>query len=182
MSDINPDYPHVAAEFFAWLLYISELEELELEHPQLGPYSVHLQDRITFRSPSEERMRAVVIGDDAPNSPETRAALASGKTIQEIKVHIAYAGNTIALTLRGAHMDISGLRIVEEVREPADESSEAEEQATMYLRMSMVDDIYSTVAHLFSVFARTRLQEQWHNHTVQQLRAWIHDIEQEAVV
>ena len=56
-------------------------------------------------------MRATVTGENAPQSPEARAALASGKVINDIQIQLKQTERAYSLSLKGEGMDISGLKL-----------------------------------------------------------------------
>ena len=60
--------PHLCSDFFLWMCFISEQDkstfEFELENSSVTlPVAFWVDDRISFRSPSEEQTRTVVTGE-----------------------------------------------------------------------------------------------------------------------
>jgi len=177
-SDVrNAVYLHLSAEFFAWLLYRSEegQEKFDLGGT-LGEVEIMMQDRLSFQSPTADKMRAVITGEDAPNSAETKAALASGKTIQDLKLNLRLEGATYSLSLKGGRLDIGGLK--QETHEADQELVEEDDskEALLLLRMQEYNDIWAIIKGLFLIFVEERTSEVWED-TVSKIRKWVHQID-----
>jgi hypothetical protein len=170
-------YPHIAPEFYAWLLYQSEVRDETFDVDGIGPVEVLLADRLTFASGSGDNSRAVITGEDAPASAETKAALISGKVLTEIKLLLRLPGNTYMLTLKGDLCDISSLKQVSEDADAPTQVIETDDskEAFLLLRMQEYEDIVLILQTLFRSFANQRAQDSWHTTTLQELRRWVHD-------
>ena len=172
-------YPHIAPEFYAWLLYQSEVRDETFEVEGIGPVQVLLEDRLTFASGAGDNSRAVITGEDAPASAETKAALISGKVLTEVKLLLRLPGNTYMLTLKGDLCDISSLK---QVSEDADSPTivieeDDSKEAFLLLRMQEYEDIVRILQTLFRIFAKQRSNDDWHTTTLQEMRRWVHEQE-----
>ena len=178
--DLREDiYPHINAEFFVWLLYRSEIgEDTEIiRSDDLGDIELIIQDRLSFRDPQQEKDRAVISGEDAPNSAETKAALVSGKTLQDVKLMLRMTQATYLLTLRGDHLDISGLKqLASEMDQIQVEDGDSRE-AMLLLRMQEYEDIWGVVGQLFREFVVERTKDSWYTETLQEMRKWVHELD-----
>ncbi len=170
-------YPHIAPEFYAWLLFQSEVKDEHFEVEGIGPVEVRLEDRLTFTGEGEEKSRTVVTGQDAPASAETKAALISGKVITDAKLILRLPGNSYMLSLKGDLCDISSLK---QVSEDADEPTMVIEEddtkeAFLLLRMQEYEDIVKIIQTLFRAFVAERAKDEWYTTTLQEMRRWVHD-------
>jgi hypothetical protein len=172
----NELYNHISTEFFAWLLYQSEVGEGEFSYGKIGNVEVVMQDRLSFESPTENKMRAVITGDDAACSAETKAALSSGKTIQDVKLHLRLEAATYGLSLKGGRLDISGFK--QEHHEADEIAIEKEDlsDALLILRMDEYNVIWDLIHQLFLSFTDERLSTGWQN-TLEKMRIWVHQAE-----
>ena len=177
-TDIRDEvYPHIAPEFYAWLLYQSEVEEKHFDVEGIGPVEVLLQDRLSFMGDGEDKARTVITGDEAPGSAETKAALISGKVISEVKVVLRLPGNSYMLTLKGDLCDISSLK---QVNQDADDPTIVIEEgdtkeAFLLLRMQEYEDIVLILQTLFKAFVADRASDDWYHTTLQEMRKWVHE-------
>ena len=170
-------YPHIAPEFYAWMLYQSEVEDKHFDVEGIGPVEICLQDRLSFTGDGEDKARTVITGAEAPSSAETKAALISGKVISEVKLLLRLPGNSYMLTLKGDLCDISSLK---QVNEDADEPTIVIEdgdtkEAFLLLRMQEYEDIVRILQNLFRSFVAERASDDWYHTTLQEMRKWVHE-------
>ena len=180
MIDIREEaYPHINAEFFVWLLYRSEIgEDTEIIHTErLGDIELVMQDRLSFRDPQQEKDRAVISGEDAPNSAETKAALISGKTLQDVKLMLKMSQATYLLTLKGDNFDISGLKQATSEMDQVQMEDGDSREAMLLLRMQEYEDIWGVIGQMFQEFVIERTKESWYTETLQEMRKWVHDLD-----
>lgn len=170
-------YPHIAPEFYAWLLYQSEVEDKHFDVKGIGPVEVLLQDRLSFTGDGEEKSRTVITGVDAPASAETKAALITGKVISEVKLLLRLPGNNYMLTLKGDLLDISSLKqVTEDADDPTIVIEEGDtKEAFLLLRMQEYEDIVLILQTLFQAFVADRASDDWHYTTLQEMRRWVHE-------
>lgn len=172
-------YPHINAEFFVWLLYRSEIgEDTEIVRTEsLGDIELIMQDRLSFRDPQQEKDRAVISGEDAPNSAETKAALISGKTLQDVKLMLRMTQATYLLTLKGDNFDISGLKQATSDMDQVQMEDGDSREAMLLLRMQEYEDIWGVVGQLFQEFVIERTKDSWYTETLQEMRKWVHELD-----
>ncbi len=164
-KDNAPTHPHLTAEFFVWLWYAADRDGGNFNLDGLGVVDMWVEDRLSFRVPDEDKARAVLTGDDTASSAEARAALASGKIVRDLQLHLRHEEREYSVTLRGVHLDLAGLKF------PA-HSAEGED-GLLYERMFLYENAYAIVTGLYRMFARERTDLSWHSHTLPQIRAWV---------
>ena len=164
-KDNAPTHPHLTAEFFVWLWYAADRDSGTFNLDDLGVVDMWIEDRLSFRVPDEDKARAVLTGDDTASSAEARAALASGKVVRDLQLHLRHEEREYSVTLRGVHLDLAGLKF------PA-HSAEGED-GLLYERMFLYENAYAIVRGLYRQFARERTDLSWHSETLPQIRAWV---------
>ncbi len=160
-----PVLPHLTIEFFVWLWYASEREGGTFHLGEsVGVADAWIDERLSFRSVDEDKARAVLTGEDTASSAEARAALASGKVVRDLQMHIRREEREYTVTLRGPNLDFAGLKL------PPHEPSGEEE--LLYERMYLYEDLWAVVGALYQRFALERTSESWHNTILPAMRAW----------
>lgn len=169
MSDENedglPSPPHLAAEFYVWLWWESERSgaRFDLGEP-MGQVEVWIDERLTFRHPGETKVSAVLTGDDASTTLESRAALAGGKVIDEIRLRIRRDEREYAVSLKGPTVAIQRAKLPPSGTE-ADESP-------LYDRMFHYEELEKIVGALFRQFAVQRRSNEWETDMLPQMKTW----------
>jgi hypothetical protein len=158
--------PHLASDFFAWLWYTTESSggHLEIDGREV---QIWVDDRIAFRSPSEEATRSVLTGADAPRGAEARAALGGGKVIREFRLRIAWEGREYGVTLVAPSLDMRGLvlpPVAEDVGDGAD---------VLYARMASIEQLWAALGALYERFARVRTSNAWAGEVIPGVQGWL---------
>lgn len=169
MSDENedglPTPPHLSSEFYVWLWWESERNNARFELGELmGQVEVWVDARLAFRRPGDSKVSAVLTGDDASTTLESRAALAGGKVVDEIRLRIRRDDREYSASLKGAAVAIQRAKLPPSGTD-ADESP-------LYDRMFHYEELEKVVAALFTVFAETRQSDDWESSTLPQMKAW----------
>ncbi len=155
MSDNAAAMPHLTAEFFVWLWFASEREGGSINlGDEIGVVDFWIDERMSFRSPDEDKPRAVLTGEDTSTSAEARAALASGKVVRDLQLHLRREEREYTVTLRGPHLDVCGLKFPQHAPDGEDE--------LLYERMYLYEDVWAVIRGLYRVFARERVSREWH--------------------
>ena len=144
-----PILPHLAPEFYTWLWFSSETAGGIFALPDADgvPVEVWVDERLSFRN------------------PEARAALASGKVINDIQLQIKTDERAYSLSLKGEGMDISGLKLPPHSGDGY--------QALFYERMYFVQDVYRMLELFYVAFARLRTHSAWEETIVPAMREWL---------
>ncbi len=159
----RPALPHLSAEFFVWLWYASERDGGSMPHGD-GIVDVWVEDRLSFRTPDEDKVRAVMTGENAAASREARAALASGKVVRDLQVHLRNEEREYTLVLRGVHLDLAGLKLPPHAKDG--------EEELLYERMFLYEDVYAVLKSLYRRFAEERVSAAWSAATLPAIRRW----------
>jgi hypothetical protein len=168
MSDESgpPVLPHLSSEFFVWLWFAAERDGGQMNLGEdLGIVDAWVDERISFRTPNEDKVRAVVTGENTATALEARAALAGGKVVRDVQLHLRRAEREYQITLRGAHLDLAGARLPSHSPEGVDE--------LLYERMFLYEELWHVVRGLYRRFAMERTAETWRSETLPAMRAWI---------
>ena len=158
--------PHLASDFFAWLWYATETGggHLDLNGREI---LIWVDDRIAFRSPSEEGARALLTGADAPRGREARAALGAGKVIREFRLRIAWEDREYGVTLTAPSLDMRGL-LLPPLPEDAGDSADV-----LYARMEAVELLWGVIGELYQHFAEVRTSDAWADEIVPGVAGWV---------
>lgn len=166
MSDSDSSaLPHLSAEFFVWLWFTTEKEGGTLHlGDDPGTIDVWVDERLSFRAPDEDKVRAVMTGENTAVAPEARAALLSGKVVRDLQLHLRREEREYTVTLRGVHLDLSGAKL------PAHAADGAE--ALVLERMFLYEELWFLVGALYRRFAEERTATNWRGETLPAIRAW----------
>jgi len=162
----TPTLPHVTSQFYSWLWWHIEAHggELDLDEP-VGAVEVWIDERLAFRVPGEAKVTAVLTGDNPAATLESRAALAGGKVLDEMRIGLRRDSREFLVTLKGATMDLTGVKL------PAVLDS-AEDEA-VYDRMFLYEELCLLVGGLFERYSSLRTSPSWDEREGASLRAWL---------
>lgn len=156
---------HVACDFLSWVWYETERTGGRLDlGPPLGVVDIWVDERLAFRDNSDDRPRAVLTGENPSQTLEARAALAGGKFLRELQLGIRREEREYSVTLKGALLDFSGLKLP---------PGEAEEDSVIYDRMFFYEEIHSILSNLLRRFAEIRTSSEWEEGERDAMAAWI---------
>lgn len=162
----SPVLPHLATEFTTWLWWASERQEGHFELPgKAGGVTVWVDQRLTFRNPDENKVTAVMTGENASTTMEARAALAGGKVLQEVRLGFRREEREFLLTLKGPELHLAALKLPQVVGGGGEEAVRD--------RMFLYEEAHLVVGALFRVFAALRTSPEWEAEVLPELRAWV---------
>lgn len=165
-DDGLPIVPHLAGEFYAWLWWASEQRGAVFALPDpVGQVDVWVEDRLAFRRPDDTRVAAVMTGENPAATLEARAALAGGKVLQEIRLGLRRDDREYFVTLKGAAMHLTALKLPQVVTEGGEE--------VVYERIHLVDELVLVLGGLFGEFAAVRASRAWQGEVLPALQDWI---------
>jgi hypothetical protein len=160
----NPALPHLSVEFFVWLWFASERDGGSMSLAEnIGVIDVWVENRLSFRGLAEEKARAVVTGENASSSLEARAALAAGKVVKDIQLHLRREEREYSVTLRGVNLDIAA--------KLPPHSGEGED-GLLYERMYLYEDLWFILEGLYKRFALERTHPSWTD-TLGAIHGWV---------
>ena len=158
--------PHVAAEFYLWLWYRSEHGEGELAmDDEGGDVTYWVDDRIAFRPAGEEKVTAVLTGENPSTTPEARAALAGGKVLRDLKLALKRGEREYQVTLKGSRVEVGAAKLPGQLKG-------GDVAEIVYERAFLYEELHYVMAKLFTKFAEERCSEAWHASVLPGLRAW----------
>jgi hypothetical protein len=123
-----------------------------------------VDDRLSFRSAGEDKVNAVLTGDNPSTTPEARAALAGGKVLRDVRLALRRDDREYAVTLRGSGIQIAGAKLPALVKtgDPAE---------IIYERMFLYEELNWMVGAMFRRFAEERTSPGWSGFA-DRMRAW----------
>lgn len=164
-ADERPALPHLTSEFLLWLWYASERDQGRLElGGDEGWVDYWVDQRLAFRTPDEDKAKAVLTGDNPSATLEARAALAGGKIVQDLRLGLRRQGREYSLNLKGVHLDVAGAKLPTECKGGEDE--------VLYERMFLYEDLWFVVRCLYRRFATERASAAWASEHLPAMRAW----------
>lgn len=166
MSEGLPIPSHLAGEFYAWLWFQSEKNggAFSLPHP-VGHVDVWVDERIAFRNPDEQKVAAVMTGENPSATLEARAALAGGKVLQDLRVGVRRDDREYTVTFKGPALHFQGLKLPQVVSDGGEE--------VILDRMHLYEEICLILAGLFRQWADLRSSGAWASEVLPELKAWV---------
>jgi hypothetical protein len=161
-----PVIPHLAGEFYAWVWWASEKNGSSFDLPQpIGLVDVWVTERLAFRNAEDSKVSAVMTGDNPAGSLESRAALAGGKVLQEIRLGVRREDREYFFTLKGPAMHVTALKLPSVVKDGGAE--------VVYERIHLYDELCFVIGGLVRMFAATRTAPEWDDEVLPGLHDWI---------
>ena len=166
MADELPIPAHLASEFYVWLWWSSEQRDGVFDlGGKVGRVEVWIDERLTFKSPDDTRVSAVLTGENPSTTLEARAALAGGKVLQDLRVGMRRDDREYRVTLRGPEMHLSGAKFPAVAAEGEDE--------VVYERMFLYGELNFILGALLVDFATVRTSEEWGRTVLPSMRTWV---------
>ena len=157
---------HLSAEFYAWLWWTSERQQGEFDlGGEFGAIDIWVDERLAFRHPAEGKVCAVMTGDNPSTTLEARAALAGGKVLQELRLGLRRDAREFYVTLRGAAMDFTQVKLPPLVK--------GSDDTVTYERMFLYEELSFVVAQLYQRFATERVSQQWGAEVLPAVERWV---------
>lgn len=103
-------YGSLGPDFLTWLFICSQADD---PHPAITSLvqGVEFRGPIVLSGEGGEALKVSLSGDEAPNAPEVRSALAEGKRIVRSKLLLTIGADQFQCTLNGETFDLSGLKL-----------------------------------------------------------------------
>ncbi len=159
--------PHVASEFFLWLWYQSETGQGRVELGEgNGAVEYWVDDRIAFRAVGEDKVSAIMTGDNPSLTPEAHAALAGGKVIRDVRLALRREDREYTVTLKAPRIEIAAAKLPALVKS-------GDEGEVLYERMFLYEELHFVLGGLFRAFAEARCGDDWRDRTLPDLRRWV---------
>lgn len=159
-----PIPPHLASEFYLWLWWSTEERATVFDlGGRVGRVDLWVDDRLAFRHPHEAKVTAVMTGENPADTLEARAALAGGKVVSELRLHLRREDHEFTFTLKGPAMDIVQARLPQVVQ-GGDEA--------IYDRMFLYGELSLVLQALLREFAAVRSSPDWEARVLPAIRRW----------
>jgi len=159
--------PHVAGEFFLWLWYQSETGQGRVDFGEEGgTVEYWVDDRISFRAVGEDKVSAIMTGDNPSLTPEAHAALAGGKVIRDVRLALRREDREYTVTLKAPRIEIAAAKLPALVKS-------GDDGEVLYERMFLYEELHFILGGLFRAFAAARCADEWRERTLPDLRRWV---------
>lgn len=156
---------HVAGEFYLWLWYRSDQGPGLLEPPDGAAIQYWVDDRIAFRAVGEEKVSAVMTGDNPGTTPEARAALLGGKVLRDVRLALRREEREYFVTLKGAAIEVAAAKLPGLLKA-------GDDTEILYERMYLYEELNYMIGALFRAFAAERTAPTWRTQMLPEIRAW----------
>lgn len=155
---------HIASDFYLWLWFFSEEGRGQLEVPDQAPFGWWVEDRLSFRPQGEDKVNAVLTGDNPGSTPEARAALSGGKVLRDLRLALRRDDREYAVTLRGSNIAVAGAKLPAQIKtgDPAEITLE---------RMFLYEELHWMIGAMFRRYAEQRTGSEWPG-IVGRMREW----------
>ena len=158
-----PIPPHLASEFYLWLWWSTEERATIFDlGGKVGRIDLWVDDRLAFRNPSEAKVTAVMTGENPADTLEARAALAGGKVVNELRLHLRRGDHEYTFTLKGPAIDVVQAKLPQVVRG----------EEAIYDRMFLYEELCFVLQALLRQFAAVRASEAWEARLLPAIRHW----------
>lgn len=141
-------YGSLGPDFLTWLFVSTQTEG---DNPSISQYVQEIEFRgpIVLMGEGGEALKVSLSGDEAPNAPEVRSALAEGKRIVRSKLLLTVGADQFQCTLNAESFDLSGLKL------PIPKTPDWE----LFLsdRIQAMQHLYGILDALFEAFLAIRL-------------------------
>lgn len=151
-----PVIPWMTSEFYAWLWWQTVERDGEFELPDVGAFTLHVENRIAFASQAGSELTAVFMRDPPPK--EAQSALLSGRPIQELSLHLIRDDQSFFFTLKGPEMNFTGVKLPKDVIE---KGSKWDKEGSYLIRLSHLSDLEVLRGALFTSFIKARINADW---------------------
>ena len=165
MTDAAPVLPHLTSEFLTWLWYATERDMGSFALPEGGRFDAWVDDRLSFRTPEDDRPRAVLTGENPSGSLEARAALAGGKLVRDLRLGMRREDREYSLVLKGGTLDFQGAKLPGMFKGTEDEA--------LFDRLFLLEELRWLVKVLFQHFATEGGSPEWETTVLPQMQGWV---------
>lgn len=156
--------PHIASDFFLWLWYSSEVGRGQIDVADESPFTWWVDDRLSFRSAGEDKVNAVLTGENPSTTPEARAALAGGKVLRDVRLALRRDDREYAVTLRGSNIAIAGAKIPAQLKT-------GDTTEIVLERMFLYEELHWMIGMMFRKFGELRASAEW-SPLADRMRTW----------
>lgn len=164
-------------EFLTWLWFLADTTDKELEYQDKATgkkkrFDLWIDDRLVLESGRGLSHENVLKGGDPSNSQEAGTALATGKTVRELKlgVHIKGVGDFTAVLNEG---DLNPRSLKLPTVETGEAEGSAEPTLPIATRLKQTEAFLTILDRLFALFMEQRVGDEWESEHLPRIRAWV---------
>ena len=172
MLDVNYSYKRygfLGNEFLTWLWFLTENEPKAVSEILSEPVILTLGNRIALEKKYMDDIEKVTVKGDTARMDEGLLALRKGAVVSEAHWVMELADQKWTFTMKGASLDITGLKCppTAPVRAVADIEGAVIEKA------ALVERPVKAVTALFSRFLTLRISSDWEKTEIPRMKKWI---------
>lgn len=162
-------YKFLGYEFLTWLWFVIEKDPESLRGIQPEITSLDVGNRLVLENRKTGAVETITIKGDDAGLEEARLSLKKGGMVSEMNLVYRSADQKWQFTVKGESFNISTLKIPETGPMETDEDWEG----GVLERIFLYEKAIMLVRHLYKGFIRLRIQSEWSNRVVPQMKNWI---------
>jgi hypothetical protein len=143
----------LGSEFLLWLWLRAELVDHPIDLGELGSFEVWLDNHLTLQSDIDPNERVTVRGAAPSGSPEAREAVRAQKFPVRARIALRNEDRDFACVLVAQRLAVASGAIPAVLSKDSDDA--------FVERMSLVDQLSSSLDKLYAVFLSERLSDTW---------------------
>lgn len=176
LGQISRTKSFLGREFLTWLWYFIDSNSentLEIKNTLKNPplhVTLWVDDKIVLDSNSGSGHQHVMRGGDPSQSPEASVALATGKTVRELKLGVNIHGvGDFSTNLNASDLNPRSIQL------PGDDNLGEEEASFLpaHQRIKQISLLMNVVDFLFKTFIDQRISEKWLDDSQTEIKEWI---------
>ena len=172
MLDVNYSfkrYGFLGNEFLTWLWFLTENDQKAVAEILKESITLTLGNRIALEKKNKDDVERVTVKGDTASMDEGILALRKGAVVSEAHWVMEMADSKWTFTLKGASLDIAGLK----TPPTAPIKMNAEIEGAVLEKTSLIDRPVNAVNALFAHFAKIRISPEWEKIHVARMKNWI---------
>jgi hypothetical protein len=172
LATISKAKGFLGREFLTWLWYTAETSREAMRLTAAGQayeFDLWIDDKVVLESGGGVAQQHAMKGGDPSQSREASAALATGKTVRELKIGLNDKGlGEFTASLNADDLSPRGLKL------PNPESGTApSDELPLATRLRRMDTFLALLDGLFARFLEERTSDAWEKDGLTAIRAWI---------
>lgn len=173
LTTISKAKGFLGREFLTWLWYSAETsrESLRLEADgKKHEFDLWVDDRVVLEASGSVTQQSVMKGGDPSQTREAGAALATGKTVRELKIGLNVKGQGEFTAILSAD-DLSPRSL--KLPNPNGDGASSADELPIATRLRHMDLFVALLDALFLSFLAARTADDWEKKGVSDIRSWI---------
>ena len=162
-------YKFIGYEFLTWLWFVIESDHEYLNRIQPELLALDVGNRLVLENRKTGTVETITIKGDDAGLEEARLSLKKGGLVSEMNLSYRAGDQKWQFTVKGESFHISTLKIPETGPVESDEDWEGGVLERIYLYEKAI----TLVRELYKGFIRLRIQNEWSNRVVPQMKTWI---------